>query len=506
MKLKLFTILNLFVLTLIIFSTVHAEQLTYQNAGDSQLDVVIEQAMRTHSVPGASVAVVSNGAVTWAKGYGMANPAGGLFVTSETVFEAASVSKAVTAWGIMKLVEAGKLNLDAPVEQYLTRWHLPPSKYDHKQVTLRRILSHTAGLSQGGDPGMEPGDKVPTLVEALNGAVPSMGALHVAFPPGENYAYSSIAYALLELVIEEVTGEPFAVYMQREILDPLGMVNSSFEMTPKLRVKRAVGHDWHNNAMPEYQFATRGMGGLRTTSADLALFIAALMTGPNGKPVGRGVLTPKSVAETFKPVPYTNEAASGLKAGLGYDQLVIIDNTLVAVHKGGDQRGFHTMIVMAPEAAEGIVILANSDRAIKGFIYDVGCVWSANVPKNPLQGDCNRFMMVRNVQIIVASVLFLLLLANIAWIASRVRAGKRQIDLRLTPWRIVWLVLLAIILIGWWVFWYTDTLLVSQGYPRTFVTVYAYVPMATTFIWISWAVTFWLLAWIVVTFMPKVKR
>jgi len=506
MKLRLFTVLNLFALTLTIFSTVHAKQPTYQSAGDPQFDAIVEKAMRSHNVPGASVAVVKNGEIAWAKGYSMASLNEKLPVTDETVFEAASVSKTVTAWGIMKLAEDGAVDLDAPVEQYLTRWHLPPSEFDHNLVTLRRILSHTAGLSQGGDPGMEPGEEVPTLVEALNGAVPSMGALHVAFPPGENYAYSSIAYSLLELVIEEVTGEPFTQYMQREILDPLGMVNSSFDMTPELRAKRAVGHDWHNTAMPEYQFATRGMGGLRTTSTDLVLFVAALMPGPNGEPVGRGVLTPESVAETFKPVPYTNEATSGAKAGLGYDQLVFIDSALVAVHKGGDQRGFHSMIVMAPETREGIVILANSDRAIKGFIYDVGCAWSENVNKHPLQADCNRFMMVRKVQIIFAFVLLLLLVTNIAWIVSRVRAGKRQIDLRLTPWRIARLALLVIVLIGWWIFWYTDTLLVSQGYPRTFVTVYAYIPMATTFIWISWAVTLWFLTWIAVTFLPKVKK
>lgn len=506
MKLKLLTLFITLSLILTAFSSTQGEGATYQSTGDQQLDAIVEKAMRAHNVPGASVAVVKNGEIAWAKGYGMANPAEKFPVTNETVFEAASVSKTVTAWGIMKLAEDDAVDLDAPVEQYLTRWHLPFSEFDHNLVTLRRILSHTAGLSQGGDPGMEPGEEVPTLVEALNGAVPSMGALHVAFPPGENYAYSSIAYSLLELVIEEVTSEPFAVYMQREILDPLGMVNSSFEMTPDLQAKRAVGHDWHNSAMPEYQFATKGMGGLRTTSTDLAIFVSALMPGSNGEPVGRGVLTPESVAETFKAVQYTNQAESGSVAGLGYDQLVFIDGKLIGAQKGGDQRGFHAIIVVAPKSAEGIVVLANSDRAIKGFIYDVGCAWSENVPKNPLQVDCNRFMMVRKVQIIFVSVLLLLLFANIAWVVSRIRVGKRQIDFHLTFGKIVRLALLVIILVGWWVFWYTDTFLASQGYPRTFVTVSAFVPMATTFIWISWAVTLWLLTWIAVTFIPKVKR
>ena len=247
MKTKLFTLLTLLILALLISGVAQAEQPTYQSAGDPQLDAVVEKALRRHHVPGASVAVMANGTVAWAKGYGVANLAEGTAVTPDTVFEAASVSKSLVAWGIMNLVEDGLVDLDAPVEQYLTRWHLPPSEYDHDQVTLRRILSHTAGLSTDGDPGVEPGKTVPTLTEALNGAVAGMDALHVAFPPGEAFHYSSIGYALLELVAEEVTGEPFASYMQREILDPLGMTHSSYEWTPELRAQTAVGHDWYNN-------------------------------------------------------------------------------------------------------------------------------------------------------------------------------------------------------------------------------------------------------------------
>lgn len=115
-------------------------------------------------------------------------------------------------------------------------------------------------------------------------------------------------------------------------------------------------------------------------------------------------------------------------------------------------------------------------------------------------------MMVRKVQIIFASVLLLLLFANIAWVVSRIRAGRRHINLSLTIGKIVRLVLLTIVLIGWWILWYTDTLLVALGYPKTFVTVSSFVPMATTFIWISWAMTLWFLTWIAVTFAPKVGK
>jgi CubicO group peptidase (beta-lactamase class C family) len=179
MRFKLFILSILLSLALVAGSSVHAAQPASQEAGAPQLDAVVERALRRHNVPGASVAVLRDGAVAWAKGYGLADPVQGLPVMPDTVFDAASIAKPVTAWGIMKLVEEGLLDLDAPVEQYLTRWHLPPSRYNHDQVTLRRILSHTAGLSTDGDTGVEPGEYVPTLEEALNGDVLGMRALHV---------------------------------------------------------------------------------------------------------------------------------------------------------------------------------------------------------------------------------------------------------------------------------------------------------------------------------------
>jgi CubicO group peptidase (beta-lactamase class C family) len=142
MKPKLFRLLAILGLTLMAYFSAQAAR-AHQTTSDPRLDSVVAKAMGTHNVPGASVAVVKNGEVTWARGYGIADPAQGVPVTPETVFDAASIAKPVTAWGIMTLVEDGLLDLDAPVEQYLTRWHLPPSEFDHNQITVRRILSHT---------------------------------------------------------------------------------------------------------------------------------------------------------------------------------------------------------------------------------------------------------------------------------------------------------------------------------------------------------------------------
>lgn len=507
MKLKRFAMFVIVGLTLMTFISTQAAP-AYQTTGDPQLDAVVEKAMRTHDVPGASVAVVKNGKIAWARGYGMADPTQGRPVTPDTVFDAASIAKPVTAWAIMTLVEDGLLDLDAPTEQYLTRWHLPPSEFDYDQITIRRILSHTAGLSTDGDTGVEPGAYVPTVEEALNGAVLGMRPLHVAYPPGEDYHYSSVGYTLLEIVVEEVTGESFASYIQREVLDPLGMVHSSYEWTPELRAQAAVGHDWYNRPLPEYQYSTRAQGGLHTTPTDLAIFMAASMPGPNGEPVGRGILTPASVAEILKSVPFAKEAESSHVTGLGFD-LIMAGDRLQGARKTGDHRGFKPIIIMDLVENEGIAIMANSDRAAIGFLIDIACVWSEGVNGNLMQNDCGELKMIRNVQLSIAAILALGALAYLAWVGRSIRAGRRQISMGFSRGKGGRIAFSLIILAVWWILWHTDILLtqILHRYPCCgyAVTVRAVVPWPTAFVWISWGVTLWLLALITVTFAPKIK-
>lgn len=507
MKLKRLTLLTLLCLALLVFATVQAAQPTLQGTGDPRIDATVEKALRQHNVPGASVAVMKNGAVSWARGYGMADPAQGTPVTPATVFDAASIAKPVTAWGIMTLVEDGVLDLDAPIEHYVTRWHLPPSEFDQDQITIRRILSHTAGLSTDGDTGVDPGAYVPTVEEALNGAVLGMRPLHVAYPPGEDYHYSSVGYTLLELAVEEITGEPFSSYMQREVLDPLGMVNSSYEWTPKLQAQAAVGHNWYNRPLPEYQYSTRAQGSLRTTPTDLAIFMAASMPGPNGEPVGRGVLTPESVTEILTPVPFTKQAESSHVPGLGFD-LIRVDGTIVGARKTGDHRGFKPIVAMSLEDSEAIAIMANSDRAAIGFLIDIACTWSEILSGDPLRADCGELRMMRNAQLIVAAVLALGALAYITWIVTRIRSGRRRLGWDFSWGKIVRIALPVMILAAWWILWHTDFLLtrIMHSYPCCgyAVTVRAFIPWPTAFVWVSWAVTLWMLALTAVVFAPKV--
>ena len=263
-----------------------------------QLDQDVPGLLRSHDVPGTSLALVEEGEATWAQGYGMADVAAGKPVRSDTVFQAASISKAVSAWGVMHLVEQGKLDLDAPAERYLTHWHFPPSRFDEKGVTIRRLLSHTSGLSAGsstGYSGFEPGEPLPTLEESLTGKTKPPGGIRLVSAPGSSFKYSGANYLVLQLLIEEVTGLPFSTYMRQEVLEPLGMTNSSYTWRPELRSATARAYDAWGQPLPNYIIPERAAGGLYTTAPDLARFVAAHMSGPRGEAAGRGVLAPETL-------------------------------------------------------------------------------------------------------------------------------------------------------------------------------------------------------------------
>lgn len=458
------------------------------------------EALARHDAPGAAVAIVHRGEVAWSKGFGWADVERRVPVSAQTVFETASLSKPLTAWAVLKLAEERRLDLDAPIDRVLTRWKLPPSEFDRAGVTLRRILAHAAGLSGGGDPGVEPGDRVPTLLEILNGAGYEGGVLHVASRPGEAYRYSSKGYSLLELAIEEASGMRFADYMRREILDPLGLTTSSFGWTPGLRALGATGYDWYGHPLPIYAHATLAQGGWVATASDVARFIAATMQGPNGEPPGRGVVSPESIEAAYTPVPLTNDASL---IGLGYN-LYTSSGTLVA-RKTGDHRGWKAVLFAVPKMGAGIVILSNSDRAAAGVFADIACPWSTALGGDPLRDVCKQLYGIRNAQLGIAAGLFFIVLALSAWIAAGLRSGRRRWEWTVTPGRMVRIGLMTTMAVAWWTFWYTDIVMTRLHFAPTSVAV-RLDPWPTVFVWVSWSLTLLLLGVTVAGFAPVRKN
>ena len=235
----------------------------------TELDQKLPQLLNDFSVPGTAIAIIENGKVILQKGYGYSNVDKETKVTTTTGFNIGSISKTIAAWGVMKLVQDGKIDLDAPAEKYLTRWHLPKSDFDSNAVTIRRLLSHTAGLSLHGYPGWSPKDKLPTIEESLDGKNNGPGRVEIIMEPGTKWKYSGGGFSILQLIIEEVTGQKFEDYMQAEILNQLGMMHSSYTIDDTILKASSLEHNNFGEVIEFELFTAQAAAGLHTTIEDL---------------------------------------------------------------------------------------------------------------------------------------------------------------------------------------------------------------------------------------------
>lgn len=348
------------------------------------LDQQIPQWLEEFTVPGAALALIENGQIHFVKGYGYADVEQKIPVDVHTGFNIGSISKTVAAWGVMKLVEEGKISLDAPVEKYLSRWSLPPSEFDKDGVTPRRLLSHTAGLSLHGYPGWGPGDKLPTIEESLNGKNNGPGDVRIIMKPGTKWKYSGGGYTIMQLVIEEVSGRKFADYMQKNVLHPLGMRNSSYNISEKILQASSKEHDAFGDPIPFEYFTAEAAAGLHTTISDFATFVQANLATSKNKQPGRSVLNPKTVKEMMAPAP-----ASKGSYGLGYSVANLKDKETVLVGHGGANTGWHAYFQVNPATNDGFAVVTNGGSGwnVHRQIY---CAWVESKTGAPLKNGCKK--------------------------------------------------------------------------------------------------------------------
>ncbi len=248
--------------------------------GETPKLVPLASRMGELHVPGVSIAVIHQGRIEWANGYGVTQ-LDGPRVTENTLFQAASISKAVFALAVMRQVEAGKLNLDANVNDYLKSWKLPDNAFTAEQkVTLRRVLSHTAGLTVHGFPGYEAGAKLPTTIQILDGASPANNPeIRVDTIPGSLYRYSGGGYTLAQLLMRDVTGQELPEAHARHRTGSAGHVTQHLR-TAAARVARwrsgaALSRRWHARDRRTACVSRTGGGG----ALDHAVGPRALCTG-----------------------------------------------------------------------------------------------------------------------------------------------------------------------------------------------------------------------------------
>lgn len=322
-----------------------------------QLDQRIPVWMERFEVPGVSIALIKNGEMSWSAAYGLADLEKQTRMTSETVCRVESISKSVTARGVMKLVELGEIGLDDPVIHHLSSWEFPDSDFDIERVTIRHLLSHSSGLSLG-TLGLEyaPGEEKPSLRESLSREV------RFVRQPGARFNYSNVGYHLLELLIEDVTGQNFSEFMQKEILNPLKMEDSSYEWSEDFITPVPNGHNLNGEPIPVYVYSEKGAGGLFANAEDIARFVAFGMV--NEFYSGENILTAQSIRELYTPVT----DVAGIYAlvsehyGLGHF-IETLPNGKMAVFSGGQGNGWMTHFHLVPETGDGIVILTNSSRS-----------------------------------------------------------------------------------------------------------------------------------------------
>lgn len=328
------------------------------------LDERIPFLMEVYQIPGCSVALVRNQEIAWTQAYGYADLESGRILTTETPMSTQSISKSVTAWGIMKLAENDLIDLDSPVSQYLKSWDFPQSRYSAETITVRQLLNHTAGMPLGDFFSMyAPDAEMPSLREKL-----TEGAILI-WEPGTKFSYSNTGYNLLELVIEEVTEQSFSEYMHLEVLLPLGMTNSFFTLDTTRTPYPPTGYDLSGNPVAVYVYPQKGSGGLFATAEDIARFAVAGMRD-------NSVLSVESINALYTP-ENRKIGVYGLvfdAYGLGH-YLEILQNGSISVSHGGQGSGVMTHFQAVPETGDAIVILTNSQRSWP-FIANLLTIWA----------------------------------------------------------------------------------------------------------------------------------
>jgi CubicO group peptidase (beta-lactamase class C family) len=369
------------------------------------LDERMPALLAKYRVPGSVVSCITNGDVAWTKAFGLANLKTGAPMRPDMIFNHGSNGKVLTMWAIMRLVEQGKVELDAPANRYLKRWQLRSSQFDPAGVTIRRMLSHTAGLTVHGFLDYDQRRRLPSLVEILEGKNQIQlfgevnGPVFIQWRPGSTNVYSGGGFVLLQMIIEDVTGEPFAAFMHREVAAPLGLGRLEWVWTRELESAAPMPYGELQEEISYRQLGCQSIGSELCSVPDFARFVAAAAIGPHGEPAGREILKPETITTMLAPLP----------AGIGYGFSVTnIDGVQPVVggdypatsmmHHGGNP-GWTAHFLIDTLRRQGFVVANNSSL---GFQLDIAVqkLWLKTVmgldagndpgPEEGITGRANR--------------------------------------------------------------------------------------------------------------------
>lgn len=325
----------------------------FENESGNKLSLA--DRMERWKVPGMSVAVIDNCKIVDRHGFGITRKDGAK-IQSDTLFQAASVTKPVAAFAALRLVDQGLLSLDSDVNVELQSWKVPASPFlEGHPITLRGILSHSAGLIPGGYGGYSHGELIPTLLQTLNGVEPARPKpVQVAYVPGSDWRYSGGGYLVAQLLMTEKTGQSFDKIVHDQVLKPNGMIRSGFaEPSASARADVAAGHVADGSMVPGgwHVYPELAAAGLWSTAPDLASFGLAMMKAVREEP---NTLLSPALANQMVTVQFGPRS-------LGFE----VGGEGKARHFGhdGTNEGYNASLILYPEACQGAAIMANSDNA-----------------------------------------------------------------------------------------------------------------------------------------------
>ncbi len=335
----------------------------------------LAERMEYYGVPGVSIAVINDGQIEWARGYGVLEAGGKEPVTADSLFHAASIAKPVSAAAALALVERGLLDLDEEVNDKLVSWQVPENEYTaEEKVTLRRLLSHSSGLTDGfamrssSDPEFDwwmaaEGETPKVTIQQLLEAQPPADEgrpTRVTWVPGTAYQYSNLGYGVVQLLMEDVTQEPFAELMQETVLGPLGMKSSTFEQPLPEELRERATTEHYVSGQPfegkRHHYPMLATGGLWTTPSDLARFALEIVRARDGE--SDLLFSQEMVAEMLTPQIEVGSWSLIDSYGLGF-HLGGVGQDFRFTHSGGTW-GSTCLLWVYPERGQGAVIMTNS--------------------------------------------------------------------------------------------------------------------------------------------------
>jgi len=357
-------------------------------------EVALAGRMARLGTPGLSVAVVERGEIARATEYGVRQAGDPDPVTSETLFQAGSISKPVAALGVLRLVERGDLDLNTDVNTYLRSWTVPPTDDWQPELTLRQLLSHTAGLTVHGFPGYPAGQPLPTLPRVLDGEPPAnTDPVRVALVPGTQYRYSGGGTTIVQQVLEDVTGIPFPALMRELVLDPLGMTASTYEqpLPEHLHPRAATGHRAGGVPIPGgwHSYPEMAAAGLWSTASDLARFAIGITRAWRGD--GGAIVSQEMARQMLTPILPTFATGGSLDAFVALGLFVNDDRDAPRFGHGGSDEGFTAQLYGWPAAGRAVAVMVNADtengaRTIIDEVIDAVTTahgWQAAAPEHP---------------------------------------------------------------------------------------------------------------------------